>query len=219
MNGPRFRTEQAEALLETPYLNFYDLHPAPGRHYFEASRRKREDLIALKSEEELRRTLPDAVSCFIVVRTPGEEPRLLLQYEYRYPAGRPLLGITAGLIDPDDRQTDEPLFSCARREIFEETGLTVGPDDRLSVISPFVYSSPGLSDESNALVGAVLSLPDLSSLSSDGEEASEQIEGYRLLTRQEASEILAAGTAPDGSFLPLHCWCALSWFVSGSWED
>ena len=219
MSAPLFRKEQVRALLETPYLNFYDLQPSPGHHYFEASRRKKEDLVVLRSEDELRRTLPDAVSCFIILKTPGEEPRLLLQYEYRYPAGRFLLGITAGLIDEADRETEEPLFSAARREIFEETGLTVGPGDRLRVISPFVYSSPGMSDESNALIGAVISVPSPSVLTSEGEEGSENIGSYRLVTREEALSLLSDGCDTDGSYFPIFCWAALSWFVSGAWKE
>ena len=218
MKTPHIEKEAVRPLLETPYMNAFDLSPEPGRHYYEVSRRRKDDLIALKSDRELKETLPDAVSCFIIVKTPDEEPRLLLQYEYRYPAGRFLLGITAGLLDSADKNEPDPLYACARREIFEETGLTLSENDRFTVLSPFVFSTPGLTDESNALIGAVISLPDLSALTSEGEEGTECIGSYRLVGRKEAEKLLADGRDTDGSPYPLFCWCALSWFVSGSWE-
>lgn len=56
--------------------------------------------MAVKSDEEALAMLPDAVSCFVIIRLPGGDDRLLLSWEYRYPAGRFLLGVPAGLLDP-----------------------------------------------------------------------------------------------------------------------
>ena len=97
---------------------------------------------------------------------------LLLSREYRYPAGRFLLSVPAGLIDAKDREADQPLFSAARRELREETGITLTDEDELTVLNPFLYSSPGMTDESNALIGIRVRHADLSLLDQSGAEGS-----------------------------------------------
>ena len=74
-------------------------------------------------DEEFKKMLPDAVSCVVVLKQKGKEDRLLLNYEYRYPAGRFLLSVPAGLLDPEDKDCEDPLITAAKREIKEETGL------------------------------------------------------------------------------------------------
>ena len=55
------------------------------------------------SYEQRKQLRTDAVSCFIIVEEPGKEPKLLLQKEFRYPIGGVMLGVTAGLMDKNDR--------------------------------------------------------------------------------------------------------------------
>ena len=165
MNGYNIKKDQVETVLDKKFLRLYDLYYEEGRHYFDASRRPLEELAASMTEEEFKKMLPDAVSCFVIIEKDGEEPELLLSYEYRYPTGRFLLGVPAGLVDPEDKAKENPLLETAKREIFEETGITVRSDvDKVSVVNPLVFSTPGMTDESNGLVSVVLRDPDLSKM-------------------------------------------------------
>ena len=51
MEKPNITKETTETLLETKFLKVFDLQYAPGKHYFDATRRSKENLVALQSEE------------------------------------------------------------------------------------------------------------------------------------------------------------------------
>ncbi|MBD5459978.1 MAG: NUDIX domain-containing protein, partial [Lachnospiraceae bacterium] len=121
--------EDTEVLFDGKFLRMVDLKYAPGKHYYDATRRTKEELVAVKPDEEFRTMLTDAVSCVVVLDMPGQEPRLLLSYEYRYPVGRFLLSVPAGLIDEKDKAEADPVTVTAAREIKEETGLDVAEGD------------------------------------------------------------------------------------------
>lgn len=213
--APVITADCVEELLDKRFIRVFDLQYAPGKHYYNATRRRKEELIAIKSDEEAKTMLPDAVSCVAVLEEEGSEPRLLLSMEYRYPAGRFLLSVPAGLIDPEDRACDEPLKTAAIREIQEETGLTVGAQDTVTIINPCLYSTPGMTDECNALVGVHLHVKDLSGLTQEGAVGSECFDGFVLLTREQAREALASGRDPQGNFYSVYTFAALCWFVAG----
>ena len=162
--------------------------------------------------------LPDAVTCVVILKVKDEEPKLLLTKEYRYPAGQFLLSPPAGLLDPEDEAEKEPVLAAAKREIREETGIQLSDQDTLSVINPLLFSSPGMTDESNALACAVIHLEDLSALSQDGAVGSECFDGFRLLSAAQAREILKAGKDQDGLFYSVYTWAALMYFVSDLWR-
>ena len=214
----QIRKEDIKAVFDSPYVKVADIQYAPGKHYYDATRRNLEELIAVKSDEEFRTMLPDAVSCIVILDTPGEEPKLLLSYEYRYPVGRYLLSVPAGLRDKEDEDGQDPVYSAAVREIKEETGLEVTEGDRVFAVNPLVFSTPGMTDESNALVCAVLRNADLSALSQEGAVGSEQFDGFALLTREDAIRVLRDGRDERGNFYPLYTWAALSYFVSDAWK-
>jgi len=158
-----------------------------------------------------------------VIAPPGEEPRLFLSYEYRYVTGQFLLSPPAGLIDPSDREAAEDAgraaLLAAARELHEEAGLTVTDRDSLSLVSPLVFSSPGMTDESNALVLAVFRRNALAELSQDGAEGSECFDGYVLLTKDDARRILKNGCDDNGIFYSVYTWMALTYFVTDLWKD
>lgn len=216
---PTLKRENVKTLFESPYISVTDLQYAPGSHYYNASRRKTEDLAALKSDQDFREMLPDAVSCIVILDVPGEEPKLLLSYEFRYPTGQFLLSVPAGLIDAEDRGGADPICSTAIREIREETGLEVAEGDSVTVVNPLLFSTPGMTDESNALVCAILHLADLSSLSQEGAVGSEQFDGFCLLTRDAAVEILRTGRDGRGNYYPMFTWAVLAYFVSDVWKN
>ncbi len=210
MKKPKhIRTDQ---LLETPYIRVYDLVYEDGTHYYDASRRKTGDLAA-EHEETL---MADAVSAFVVLN--GEEPKLLMFYEYRYPTGQYVLSIPSGLIDPGDSSREDPLFHAMIRELHEETGIEITEADRLALINPLVYCSPGFTDECTALISVVVNSDWHDHLSQAGGEGTEHFEGFVLSSRQEVLELLRKGTDAYGHPYPLVTWAAMSWFVSDMWK-
>ena len=210
----RIRKDRIETLYETRFLKCYDLQYAEGRHYFEASRRSRDDLVAKKTDEEFREMLPDAVTIAVVLHLPGDQTRLLMSYEYRYPAGQFLLSPVAGLLDPEDRQKADPLVTAAVREIREETGLAVKESDRVYILNPCAFSTPGMTDESNAFLCAEITLDSLDGLNQNGAEGSELFNGFELLDRERAREIFRTGRDEHGNFYSLAAWMVLSIFLS-----
>lgn len=240
--------EDIKSLFETKFIKVFDLQYAKGAHYFNASRREIDNLPCTKTDEEFKAMLPDAVTCVVILKIKDEEPKLLMSYEYRYPAGQFLLSPPAGLIDPEDRTEYEKLlfslkstsfndisdnelektpktlyesvlYNTAKREILEETGIEVKPTDSLEVINPLLFSSPGMTDESNALVLACISLDDLTSLNQDGAVGSELFDGFRLLSKEDAKKILKAGHDEHGIFYSVYTWCALMYFIYDMWSD
>jgi ADP-ribose diphosphatase len=74
----------------------------------------------------------------LAVDDSGGEPRVLLERQYRYAAGRRLWELPAGRIDPG-----ESTLAAARRELLEETGYTASQWTQ----ALFFYVSPGFLDE------------------------------------------------------------------------
>ena len=206
--------KKIDTIFENRFLNLYRMRYETNPNYLVASRRKLEDLVALKSDKEYREMRADAVTCVLVIKTPGEEPRVYFEREFRYPTGRFLLGPPAGLIDPQDGENGEdPRIAAAKREIREETGIVVKDTDKIYVANPFVYSSPGMTDESNAMVCAVVELPDLSSLTTEGSEGTEVFGEWSLYTKEEAKKLLETGRDDAGLYYTIYTWAVLMYFI------
>lgn len=208
------RKDRIETLYETRFLKCYDLQHAEGKHYYEASRREKDDLVVKKTDEAFRSMLPDAVTVAVVLHLPGDETRLLMSYEYRYPVGQFLLSPVAGLLDPEDRQSARPLEEAAIREIREETGLMVKETDRITVLNPCAFSTPGMTDESNAFLCAEITLDSLEGLDQNGATGAEVFDGFELLDRDSAREIFRTGRDRHGNFYSLAAWAVLSIFLA-----
>lgn len=215
---PTIKKENVKPLFDSKFIKVFDLQYEAGKHYYDATRRSLDRIAALKSSEEFRAMLPDAVTCVVILNIKDEEPKLLLSKEYRYPAGQFLLSPPAGLLDPEDAGTENPILTAAKRELKEETGLTITEKDSLFVINPLLFSSPGMTDESNALACAVVRLEDKSGLSQDGAVGSECFDGFELLSKEEAMEILKNGKDKDGVFYSVYTYCCLMYFVSDLWR-
>ena len=215
---PEIKKEQVKPLFESKFIKVFDLQYEEGKHYFDATRRPVDNLMAIKSDEEFKNALPDAVTCVVILNIKNEEPKLLLDYEYRYPAGQFLLSPPAGLLDPVDAVTAKPLLATAKREIEEETGLILSETDKLFTINPLLFSTPGMTDESNALVCAVITLENTSSLSQTGAVGSECFDGFELLTKEDARKLLQDGRDKNGIFYSVFTWAALMYFVSDLWK-
>lgn len=223
------KKENIVPLYTSRFINLYDLQYEEGKHYYDASRRKAEDIVAIKSDEEFKSMLPDAVSCALILKVKGQEPKLYLSREYRYPAGQFLLSVPAGLIDAEDAApentgstdtdtaiayAENPIFLAAIREIEEETGITVEGCDTIRLINPLLFSTPGMTDESNALVQITLNRDSMPLMSQEGGVGGECFDGYMLVTREEAKKILRDGTDAEGRFYSVYTWMVLMCFVT-----
>ncbi|MDH4202869.1 MAG: NUDIX hydrolase [Phycisphaerae bacterium] len=125
-------------LTDQPWLNLYDVaymaKDGSAHHWLMCSRKER----PIEQAGE-----PDAVYIAAIVATP-EGNRLVMTKEFRITIDDAEYGFPAGLID--DGETIE---STVRRELKEETGLEV---ETIHHISPPIYSSAGMSDESCCMV-------------------------------------------------------------------
>ncbi len=175
--------DKTTLLYGTKFVKLYDLNFQKHAHYYIASRKDEEELAVKKNEKELERSKADGVGVVLIVNG-----KLYLNHEYRLPIGQNILSVPAGLIEKD-----EDVLTAARREIKEETGLDV---DSLEILSPLMFSSPGLTDESNAMVLAYAS--DLSKATQNGCEDVECFEGYSLLNKEEVRKIIK--DAHDGNY-------------------
>lgn len=236
MNAPKITKDCVKSLFETKFIKLFDLQYEEGKHYYDATRRSTDELIAIKSSEEYKTLLPDAVTCIVILNPNSDSPKLLLSKEFRYPAGQFLLSPPAGLIDPEDASCSCPtnvtikdsdihdtsitnaLISAALREIEEETGLTPQKEDTFSVINPFLFSTPGMTDESNGLVLAKLSREDFSTMNQEGAVGSECFDGFVLVTKEDARNILKAGRDDKGIYYSVYTWAALTYFVADLWR-
>jgi ADP-ribose pyrophosphatase len=86
----------------------------------------------------------DAAVIVPILLAPDQPPRLVLEKEYRVPVGDYVYGFPAGLLEEG-----EDIEATVRRELLEETGFEVV---RIKRVTPPLYSSPGLTDETSALV-------------------------------------------------------------------
>lgn len=252
-----------KSLFESKFIKVFDLQYGEGRHYYNATRRDEEDLVAAKSTDEFKKILPDAVSCVVIwnpsgadskadnstdmqmtdIKQDSSKPRLLMNREFRYPTGQYLLSVPAGLIDREDVETisgykaqidmdnnnadsnawtieknNSILIKTAMRELYEETGIVITEADEVSVINPCLFSTPGMTDESNALVKIVLNRDSLNGMSQEGAVGGELFDGFDLLTKAQAKKILEDGVDEHGIYYSVYTWAALTYFVADLWR-
>lgn len=219
MNKPIITKDKVKNVFDNKYVKVFDLQYEEGKHYLDATRRPLDELTAIKSDDELKKMVPDAVSCVVILNLKGKEPLLCLTKEYRFPAGRFLLSVPAGLIDKADIENGDPLLTTAKREICEETGITIQESDKMSIISPLLFSTPGMTDESNAVVQVVLNRESMPKMSQSGAEGTECFDGFIMLNKEEAIKTLKAGADKDGIYFSTYTWIALMTFVSGMWQE
>lgn len=128
---------RTEKLTDERWLNLY---AATFRHGDHTGRW----VYASRKDPAERTDAADAVVIVPVLRFPHEPPRLVMIREYRVPIGGYNYGLPAGLFEKG-----ESVEETVRRELLEETGLQLVKVKR---ISPKLYSSTGMTDESALLV-------------------------------------------------------------------
>ena len=200
-----------DTMLDTRFVKVFDLRYAPGRHYYNATRRSLDRLPAGMESEAFERMLPDAVSCCVVLHEHGKEDRMVLNREYRYPLGRTVISVPAGLIDPEDGggSREEAILSAAGRELYEETGLRLMERDTVTMLNPCLFSSPGLTDESNAMVRVDLYGHDVSEMNQCHADVTEKFEGFFLAGKEDALRLMKEG------IVSTYTWIGLAAFL---WE-
>jgi ADP-ribose pyrophosphatase len=108
--------------------------------YRDGERRGRWVFASRKDKPYQAAVKPDAVVIVPTLIAVDQPPRLVLEKEYRVPIGGYVIGFPAGLIDEG-----ETIEDTVRREVLEETGFEVV---RFKRVTPALYSSSGLTDES-----------------------------------------------------------------------
>jgi ADP-ribose pyrophosphatase len=186
--------------------------------YYDITKRPKEDLMAIQSEEAFKSMTPDAVSCVIILEISGDEPRLCAVREYHYPIGRFVLSVPSGLVDPADAKEPDPVLAAGKREVLEETGIVFDArQDEIQLVNPLLYCSPGLTDESTAVAKIVLHREERPAVSQKGAVGAEVFDGLTWITKEQAREYLRQGTDRRGIFYSAITWIALMTFVSDLW--
>ena len=131
--------KKADKLTDLKWLNMFEVA------YVDKNGRNKSWQIATRAREPKcvtgRFTNPDAV---VIVPFHTPENKIDITREYRVPLADYEYGFPAGLVDDG-----ESIEQAARRELKEETGLTL---TRVIDISPPIYSSAGMTDESVVMV-------------------------------------------------------------------
>jgi len=140
----------------------------------------------------------DADAVQVVAITDEEPRRLLLNDEFRIPLGTREVACPAGKLD----KGEDPA-TAANRELQEEVGYQI---KEVIAVSPPLFSSAGMTDETTATVIAIVEPhPDGAS-----PELTEDIEPL-FLTSQEAAELLSKHdtymSAKSWPFIQLWAYC------------
>lgn len=170
------RIEGATKTTENRFLNMYELQAVQRDGtkfpYQVASRAKTtEDLKAISGKSSA-----DAVAIFAQYGN-----KIVLIRQFRYPVGDYIYELPAGLVDGD-----ETIYEAAKREMFEETGLSFVPEEAFPYLKDFsFFSSPGMTDETCSIVFGTCS----GEPTNLNQEASEDIQVI-LADRDECFRIL-----------------------------
>ena len=129
-----------QKVSEGKYLTKYDITYETREHHlknYEMVSRKKN----LQTEEDLHSSPTDSV---VMIMTDPSGDRLLLTREFRMALGRTVYGFPAGLVDPG-----ESCEESARRELWEETGLTL---TKIHRILPDSFNCVGITNEKSSVI-------------------------------------------------------------------
>ena len=137
--GINMRIKGGEKLTDLRWLNLFNIH------YIDSHGKERQWQVATRHKHPKCMTgqyaMADAV---VIVPFHVGRGKIVLIREFRIPLAGIEYGFPAGLVD--DGETVE---AATRRELYEETGLSV---TKFLKISPPIYSSAGMTDEAITMV-------------------------------------------------------------------
>lgn len=168
----------AKELVGTKYLSLYQLDvvnkAGQDKIWMVASRKSMNEIndIYMNNKEQ-------DIDAVVIVPIHKETGKLVLVNQFRVPINGYILELPAGLID-----NKEDFEIAVKRELKEETGLDLVKIDK-NLTRNKVYMSPGMTDESIALVYCLCS----GELSIEHLEVDEEIEPL-MVSKEEAKEIL-----------------------------
>lgn len=187
------RIKKILPLSQTKYLSLYNAEyvnkKGNVKHWIIASRK---DINTLNAQIfEGKKEKIDAVA---IVAVHKDLKKLVLVKQYRVPINDYIYEIPAGLIDGD-----EDIFTAAKRELFEETGLDILEVDKTKKTLP-LYASAGMTDESITLVYCTCT----GEASTQNLEDDEDLE-VLLVSREEAEELVNKNVKMDAkAYIILH---------------
>ena len=166
------KIKEAIKLAESKWLNLFDI-----RWIDKSGNDRSWQMVSRESEPKYFSGQFEPGDAVVVVPYHTGYDKLVVTREFRVPLGDYEYGLPAGLIEKG-----ESAEQATRRELTEETGLTV---TRFTRISPPVYTTTGLSDESVVMVYVECT----GEPSSEYNTRSEEIEVI-LVSTQEAETLL-----------------------------
>ncbi len=133
------KIKSVRKITDFKHLNLFSIQ------YTDRGNNEKQWIFASRSEKsnplEKDYSKPDAV---VIVPFHAREKKWVVIKEFRLALGGYQYGFPAGLVDEE-----ESVDQAARRELFEETGLSM---TRIIRKSPAVFSSSGMTDESVSLL-------------------------------------------------------------------
>lgn len=190
-------------LVGTKYLSLYELDVVnkvgQDKTWLVASRKNMSEVndIYINNKEQ-------DIDAVVIVPIHKETGKLVLVNQFRVPINNYILELPAGLID-----NKEDFKTAVEREIKEETGLDLVKIDETRTRSK-VYMSPGMTDESVALVYCLCS----GELSIEHLEADEEIEPI-MISKEEAKEILKS----DSHRIDIKAYLVMQDYISGLLDE
>lgn len=177
------RIEELITLSQTKFLNFYE-----ALYKNKKGEEKRWTIVSRKQENIMKAQLledkEDDVDAVLIVARHEETNQLVLIRQFRIPINDYIYELPAGLIDKG-----ESYETSAKRELKEETGLDL---IEIKECASKVYLSPGMTDESVALIHCTCK----GEISKAYMEADEDIEPMTI-SKETAKEILNSGHKID----------------------
>jgi ADP-ribose pyrophosphatase len=172
------RIKKLVPLAESKFLSLYDAEyenrKGTEKHWIIASRKHYETLKAQYNGE-----IEERIDAVIIAAFHKETKSLVIIKQFRIPLNDYVYELPAGLLD-----ADESMETAVRRELKEETGLSLASIN-YERSSRKVYISAGMTDESVAMVYCTCE----GTLSSQYLEADEDIEAF-LISQEEAKDFL-----------------------------
>ena len=194
----RNRIKDIQLLADTKFLSLYEMKyinkVGNVKSWTVASRKK-----LSKLKDYHFNGADEGLDAVVICAVHEEEEKLVMIKQFRVPVNDYMYELPAGLIDEG-----EDLYTALKRELKEETGLTLSKIDTSRKITP-VYASGGMTDESLAIVFC----------SCSGETTCEFLEEdddleVVMLSQADASKLLKEEVKMDAkAYLALEMFSAL----------